>query len=425
MQSRTKHQQQITMLAFTLQGIFFFIGYCFFDVNTVIPVFIEAFTGKVELAGIASTIRQFSTLSVQILLGTYIVKVKNVPRYLSVCLLIGYSMPLFVAMALGLELGSTALLLVVFSGVAVMWICDGLMVIGYYDLLGRTVSAKNRGRVLGYQQLIGGIGAMAAAVLIKKILDRTDMELTARYILIFTIGGCILILGAIAMFFTKDVEKREVAQSYSLFEELRKIPGCFKINRSLRKVMLCQICFTSAMMVSPYILLLCKDQFQMSEQMVSTMLNFQVLGTLVGGGISAFFAPKFGNKFIVTVYCGLGLFCGLFGLLGTYGIGNMTMNAFIMVVTSGIATASWAGFYNVMIDISDVQNTHVYMLINSIITLPLSAVGMIAGQIVKHAGYTALLVVSLLFAIGALIASIYLLKEKDTDEKNKGCRSRA
>ena len=423
MRDRAKRQGRITMLAFTLQGVFFFTGYCFFDVNTVIPVFIEAFTGRVELAGIPSAIRQFSTLSVQILLGSYIVKVKNVPRYLSLCLLIGYSMPLLVAAALGFGLESTALLPVIFSGVAVMWICDGLVVIGYYDLLGRTVSAQNRGRVLGYQQLLGGIGAMGAAVLIKKILDRTDMELTERYIRIFTVGGCVLILGAISMLFAKDTEKREAVRRYSLLEELGKIPGCLKGNRSLRKVMLCQVCFTGAMMLSPYILLLCKEQFRMPEQMVSTMLNFQVLGTLAGGGISAFFAPKFGNRFIVTVYCGLGLFCGLSGLSGIYGVGNQTVNAFLMVVTSGIANASWAGFYNVMIDLADVHNTHVYMLINSIVTLPLSAVGMLAGQIVRHAGYTALLAVSLVLAAGAMIASIDLLKEKDADGKNKGCRS--
>lgn len=423
MQGRAKYQGQITMLAFTLQGVFFFIGYCFFDVNTVIPVFIEAITGRVELAGIPSAIRQFSTLLVQILLGSCVVKVKNVPRYLSLCLLMGYSMPLLAAAALGSGLESTALLPVIFSGVAVMWICDGLVVIGYYDLLGRTVSAQNRGRVLGYQQLFGGIGAMGAAVLIKKILDRIDMELTERYIYIFTIGGCVLILGALSMFFTKDTEKRDAVQNYSLRKELGKIPGCLKGSRSLRKVMLCQICFTGAMMLSPYILLLCRDRFGMPEQTVSTMLNFQVLGTLAGGGISAFLAPKFGNRFIVTVYCGLGLFCGLFGLLGIYGVGNRTINAFVMVVTSGIATASWAGFYNVMIDLSDVENTHVYMLINSIVTLPLSAAGLLAGQIVRHAGYTVLLAVSLVLAAGAMIASVDLLKEKDADGKNKSCRS--
>lgn len=61
------------------------------------------------------------------------------------------------------------------------------------------------------------------------------------------------------------------------------------------------------------------------------------------------------------------------------------------------------------------------MLTNSIAILPLSA----AGQIVRHAGYTALLAVSLLFAAGAMIASIDLLKEKDADGKNKNCRSGA
>lgn len=410
---QNKSKQRINMLAFALQGIFFFIGYCFFDVNTVIPVFIETFTGRVELAGVASTIRQFSTLSVQLLLGTYIIKVKNIPRYLGICLSVGYSMPLLVAMALGFQISNTWILFVIFIGVAIMWISDGLMVIGYYDLLGRTVSTKNRGKVLGYQQLIGGIGAMFAAMLIKRILDGTKIALTQKYILIFGVGGCILMLGAIAMFFTKDVEHREVKQNYSLIEELKKIPNCFKTNKSLRKVMLCQICFTCAMMVSPYILLLCKEQFHMEEHVVSTMLNFQVLGTLVGGAVSAFFAPRFGNKSIVTVYCGLGVFCGLAGIFGIYGIGNLFLNVFIMVLTSGIAAASWAGFMNVMIDISQTQNTHVYMLINSIITLPLSVVGIIAGQIVKHSGYETLLVVSLFFALGAFVASIYLIKEKD------------
>lgn len=65
------------------------------------------------------------------------------------------------------------------------------------------------------------------------------------------------------------------------------------------------------------------------------------------------------------------------------------------------------------------------MLTNSIAILPLSAAGMPAGQIVRHAGYTALLAVSLLFAAGAMIASIDLLKEKDADGKNKNCRSGA
>lgn len=427
MAAGTERQGKVTMTAFALQGIFFITGYCFFDGNTVLPLFIETFTGRPELAGTAGALRQFADYLVQLLLGAYVVKVKNVPRYLAVCLLIGYSAPLFCAMALSLGLRGMAIFWTLLAGVALMWICDGLMVIGYYDLFGRTVSAENRGRVLGYQQMIGGAGAMAAAFLIKRILDRTDLDTVSKYIWIFGMGGLLLIPGALVMLGVRDTKTREAAvretktreaavretgAAYSPGAELKKIPRCLKQDRALRKVLLCQICFTCAMMVSPYILLLCRNGLGMAEEEVSSMLRVQVLGTLAGGAASAFLAPRFGNRFSVVFYCGMALLCGLSGLLGVGGMGSAHGAALLMVITSGVAAASWAGFMNVLIDLSGGTDTHVYLLANGIATLPLSAAGVAAGQIVKHAGYRALLAVSLLFASAAFAAAVSLLREE-------------
>jgi len=401
-------KQKQTMLAFTMQGIFFFIGYCFFDVNTVIPVFIQTFTGKVELAGIASTIRQFSTLFVQILLGTYIVKVKKVPRYLGTCLMIGYAMPLLAVLPLAAGWPGNLLVITVFLAVAVMWTCDGLMVIGYYDLLGRIITPPNRARVLGYQQLFGGLGAMAGAMIVKKILDLKMIPITSKYIIIFSIGAGILLLGAVSMFFAEDVEYRHTADRYSLKEHLMKIPEYLRNSSSLRIIMYCQICFTIAAMVSPYVLIMCKEQFQMKDELISSMLNVQVLGTLLGGGISAFLAPRLGNRIIVSFYCFLSMLCGGCGLAAIHNIGSRNLNILIMVLTSGIASAAWAGFMNVMIDLSKGENTYIYMLINSVVTLPLSFAGVIAGQIIKYNSYQHLLFTSLIFAAGAFIISFGL-----------------
>lgn len=414
------NSQKRTMIAFTLQGIFFFVGYCFFDVNTVIPIFIKEITGRVELAGAANTLRQASTLLFQLLMGSYVIKVKNVPRYLSIFLAIGYSMPLVLVIPL---LGSAAgitLAYLAFLAVTVMWICDGFVVIGYYDLLGRTVSPQNRGRVLGLQQLIGGAGAMAGAFAVKKILDLQGVDPNIKYSYIFSLGGGILLLGALAMAFSRDVPHRRPAEKYSLREELAKIPHCVRGNPAFRKVMYCQICFTIAMMSAPFILIMCRDQFGLADSQVSTLLNFQVLGTLIGGAISAFLAPVFGNRIVVIIYCILGVSCGTAGLLAFYGTGNLLPLIFIMVITSGLASASWAGFMNLIIDVSKLKDTHVYMVINSIVTLPLSVAGLAGGLIVKYYGYSALLLASLTFAVLAMLIAISLFSEKLIPAKTNG-----
>lgn len=407
-------QQRRTMAAFLMQGVLFFFGYCFFDVNTVLPVFIEAATGKVELAGVAGSIRQFSTLFFQLVLGSLIVKVKNVPRYIGCFLLLGYSMPLCVALFLLWGVQGMALAGVTFAAVAVMWMSDGMMVIGYYDLFGRTVSPENRGRILGLQQLIGGAGALLGAFLVKVILDMQCLEFSQKYALLFSVGSVILLMAGASMFLAKDVSTRKPEPKYDLRAQLKKLLPLVRTSKSLRLVLLCQVFFTFATMISPYCLVMCSDFFGVGDETVSLLLNFQVVGTLAGGAVSAFLAPRKGNGMVLVVYCVACLLCPLCGVAAMWikaGVVQWVLVA-AMVVASGVTTASWAGFMNMMIDISHGKNTHSYMLTNSMITLPLSISGIAAGQLIKYWGYGALLGVCLGCAGMALLLSASLGKRE-------------
>ena len=404
--------QKRNATAFLFQGVFFFIGYCFFDVNTVIPMFIESFTGHVELAGIPNTIRYVSTLSIQLLFGSYVVKVKNVPRYLASILAVGYAAPFLLIIPLMLGWSSKAAAITAFIAVGVMWISDGFAVIGYYDLLGRTLSPETRGRSLGLQQLIGGGGAVAGAYIVKRLLDMSSISLSTRYLIIFAIGGTILSLAGLTMGFTKDLPTRQPVVQYRLRDQFAQIPTCLKGNRSFRRIMWCQVLFTSAMMSVPYILILSKQGLRLSDTTVTTLLNYQVLGTMLGGAVSVFFAPRFSNRFVLFTYCALSFLSNLSGVFALMGIGSVMVNVFIMVVCSGISTASWAGFMNTIIDVSERDKTHIYMLINSIITLPLSFSGVLGGQVIKHIGYEALMIFGSILSFGALCLAAILLKEK-------------
>ncbi len=405
----TERETKRTIAAFALQGILYFVGVCFYDVNTVLPVFIEAMTGKVELAGLASTIKQCSTLIMQLLVGTYIVRVRHVPRYIGVCLLISYSMPLVIALALFTGAGGMTAAAVTLFAVAITWIFDGVMVIGYYDLLARTVDTLNRGRVLGLMQTIGGAGAMAGAVIIKRILDM-NTSLNSRYGLIFSIGGIILIPAALCMFFAKDTPRREPEERYSLIEQLKKIPLILKENKGFRRVIYAQMLFLGAMLGVPYVLIMCGDVLKMSGEMVSSMLSIQVFGSLAGGLFSVFISPRFGSRTTVILFCIFSVIGSVFGILAAMGIQLWGASAIITVAVCGISTASWAGFISAMLDASGGKDAHLYMLINSITTLPMSIAPFAGGVIVKSFGFTALFSVSLILACAAMAVSLTIKK---------------
>lgn len=405
-------REKQTMLAFLFQGIFFFIGYSFLDVTTVMPIFIEGITGRVELAGVASTIRQASTLSVQLFLGAYIMKVKNVPRYISLFMALGYAAPLMLVPALFFQVSATWLIALTFISVAVMWSADGLVVIGYYDLLGRTVSGENRSRVLGFSQLLGGGGAVVGTFIVKLILDHPRMGFQLKYMVIFSLGSLILLLGAWAMSRAKDLPHRQEIREYRLMDQLKKIPALFKGNPLFRQCMYCQICFVIALMSAPFVLIISKNQLGLSATFVSTLLNIQVVGMLIGGGISAIVGPKKGNGFVLLCFCLIGFLPGSMGLLAIFGLGNPEVLAVIMTMAAGLSAAAWIGFMNGIIDVTSGADRPVFMLMNSLITLPLAAVGLLGGQIIAHFGYVVFLGICCVFALLAILMGFRFYKNR-------------
>lgn len=404
-------QSNRTAIAFLMQGIFYFIGNGFFDTHTVLPIFIEQVTGQLSLAGAPSTIRQVCTFFFQVLFGTYIVCSPNVPRFIGRVMAIGFCTPLVVA--LGIKVGFTGLSLAFLCliMVAVMWSCDGLLYIGYYDLMGRTLEAPVRAKVLGMQQLLGGIGALGSAFVIKIVMDSPNFDDRTRYILLFVLGGIILLCAAGSMGFIKDVKNRRNEETFNLTKQFKELPDCWKKNARFRSLMLIKTLFTISISSTPYLLLFCRDNLGLESETVSTLLNVQILGSLLGGAICSWFAPRKGNMFTVCIFCALSVTCSLLGLLAITKAFSVFWLAVLSVLAGGLANASWAGLTNALLDVTDGEKIHSYLLLNSIISLPLAVTTILAGALAESFGYGITLFSCLVFALPSFILAIILVKK--------------
>jgi len=395
-------------LAFALQGILFFTGFAFFDTSTVLPLFIGTFSDRLALVGAAVALRQVSTLLVQLLFGPAVVRVRHVPRYLAGLLFGSYSAPLLVAAVLLAGVPGQGAIPVLFAALAIQWICDGFLVVGYYDLLGRTLEPRDRGRVLGLQQFVGGAGAVAGALLVKGILDRTAMPAEIRFAVVFLLGGGILFLGALSFGLARDVPHRRPQPEVHPLRHLREIPSVLRGNRPFALALLCQSLLTVAMAGAPYVLLMARDRLGLPDATVTLLLNIQVLGGVAGGVLMAVVAPRHGSRGAIRLFCLLVLAATLAGLSASAG-GLPPLPALsVMALATGVGLASWTGFMAYFVDVAPPGRIPLHMACNSLVTLPLSVAALAGGFLVQLAGYTVLLALCAAFALPAAVLSFRL-----------------
>ena len=128
--------------AMLTEGIFFLMGFAFIDINAVIPVFIHSYTNSVFLAGLASTLYHASSFVMEILIGPYVKRIRNVPRYVSWLALLFRPLPLLMVPILFMNISP----LIKVGSFLVMYALlrggDGLIYISWGDLFDPTRSKK-------------------------------------------------------------------------------------------------------------------------------------------------------------------------------------------------------------------------------------------------------------------------------------------
>jgi hypothetical protein len=211
-------------ISLTLEGTFFLTALAFLDANAVVPVFIDTFTGSLQLAGLATTLRTALSMLTQLLSGPYVPKIKNVPAYILWIMFLFRPLPFIMVPVLLGNLNPFLTVGIFLAIYGLFWASDGLVVIPWSDLLGRTIPANKRGKLMGYQQVTGGIAALGAGFLIKMILAHPNLENLVKYAIIFSGAGVSLMISSIMMSFARDLPRKLSKEKVSFKRYFSQMP---------------------------------------------------------------------------------------------------------------------------------------------------------------------------------------------------------
>lgn len=394
-------------LALMLEGTFFFTGLAFLDANAIIPVFIYTFTQSLQLAGLATTINMASSILTQTLVGPYIKRIINVPAFIIKIMFIFRPLPLLMIPVLFGHFNpfvTVSLFLIIY---AMLWGSDGWIVLPWSDLFARTVAPEKRGKLLGYQQLLGGIGSLAAGFIIKSTLENPGYSNEVRYSIIFGCAATLLIISSIAMLFARDLPRKPSIEKVNHVHYYRQLPFYLRKNKAFARMAIVRILASVTGMISPFLILFGKGLFQLNGSQISTLIYVQIIGGLVGGIVWGNISSRMGNKFVIMISQIIGLILPILAL-GCLLLKGFSLPYFILwpiAFANGLNMGSWLGFMNYTMDVVNEEERTIYLLLNSLITFPLTLLSYFAGILADQWGFIPLFAISGTSAIIAIYLS--------------------
>ncbi|MCM8900963.1 MFS transporter [Caldicoprobacter algeriensis] len=397
-----KNRNNRNYYALMIEGTLFFTGLAFLDTNSVVPVFIHTFTQSLQLAGLASTMGSASSLLAQLFMGPYIHRIKNLPAFISTIMFLFRPLPLLMVPILMFAVNPYIVVWAFLCIYALLWASDGLIVVPWLDVFGRTIPDNQRGKLLGNQQLFGGIGSLAAGFIIKITLENALLSSAQKYSILFGLSGILLLSSAVAMTFVKDSPRENSHKRINILEYYSTLPGYLNKNKAYRHMLATQLIGSLAGMILPFIILFGQNTFALSPNQVSTLIYIQIIGSLIGGLFWGNISHRLGNKYIILISQIINFTLPSLALI-SLGLHKFIPPLFFLVpmcVLGGINKGAWMGYTNYTIDITDEENRPVYFVLTSLITFPTTFLPYIAGIIADAWGFIPL------FIIGMAAASI-------------------
>lgn len=393
-----------------VEGTLIYTTITFIDSNTIIPIFIDTFSKNIGLVGIANSLRVILTIIPQIILGFYIAKISSLPNFIRGCMFFFRSLPLLVIPALYLIQSNNVLVFVFLLIFSIMWVGEGIIAIPWLDLIGRTIGGNVRGKMIGLQQFLGGIGSVAGGFLIKIILSNVNISNNMKFSILFGIAGVMGFFSVVAILQVKDKERVVEQNNQNMLVYFKGLLLLVNKNKEFLKMLIIQMLINIPWTLIPLLILFCKRTFGLSDIEVSKLVFAQIAGTLAAGLIWGNISHKLGNKPAILVSHVIGFAISVIALLSLVfkPIGVSEVVLIGMVFVNGIYTGSWLGFLNHVLEITEGASRPSYLVLNSIIGLPLVLFYSAAAFTADIWGFIPLFIASLVSLTAAFVFSLKL-----------------
>ncbi|MFN8444762.1 MAG: MFS transporter [Caldilineaceae bacterium] len=401
-----RHERR-NWLAFFFDYVMFGLALTILNPNTTMPAFAARLTDSKVLIGLVGTIWFGGWLLPQLFAANYLnTQARKLPHLLRAAWV---GRPFFFVFALFLWWGGATypawILFVFLAGFLLFMLTDGFAALAYFDMLGKSMSAKGRSRMLGSAQATRGILTLGIGWWIQRLLSAEGPTFPVNYAAVFGLAGLFLMLALLASYFIVEppgVVESSMTRWRDYFPRLRSL---LRNDRSFVRITAVRLLAGLHMLAGSFYVIYATQVANQPEAAVALFFTTQTIGGAIGGVILGLVATRFGSRRVVqiSVCCDLAT---ITVALIMAALGKPEETAWLFPVIFGllgvIDAAMMLGYFNYVLDIAPHTERATYIGLTNTLAGLLAIAPIAGGWILEQSSYVVLFAATALMILPAL-----------------------
>jgi MFS family permease len=367
--------------------VFFMIGFAFYDPYTVVPVFVERFTGSAILVGLLASVRALTVALPQVLAaGVLAARPRKTPVLIASS--VGGRLPLlFLALATLLWVDEHPLLVVVLLGlaVAVFFTSEGLNGVTWPALIAKVIPEGVRGRFFGLGQFLSGLCAMGAGYAVRVILGAGGLALSARWALLFGCAFVATMLSVACMSFVREREGEVESTRVDLRRSVRTMLAHLRDDGRLRRLVATHFVLGIGSAAFSFFAVRAQELLPDGEAMVGTFVMLQNAGSIGGALLCGQLVDRLGSWSVIRLVAALQI-VALSLVAAAASLSSPLLAYWPAFLLLGLVTGSaWWTFTNYLLDLADDEQRPTYLAASGLLLSPTFLSSVLVGGVFQAA----------------------------------------
>lgn len=397
--------------------VFFMVGITFVSGQTVLPDFVGRLSGSEVLVGLVGILFPLGVMLPQLVVAPMAARAPSKRLWIIKAGFPGRLMMFVVAggiLLFGVE-NPLPVLVIVFLGVGMFAVCDGITAVAWMDLLSNALPNTRRGRLFGLGRAIASIAVLlVVSDLVRYILDaETGPSYPHDYMLLFFLAGIFMLLSISMFLFVREPAKARPVEMPSASRRgyLAFLGQVLRQDRRYRHFLATRLTYQVALIAAPFYIRFATESLAIpSAVAVSGAIQVTTIGSLVAGLAMGRLSEKRGSRAVILMTCAFALAQPAMALVAGAGA---VWPIYLTFALMGMTTAAYEpGMLNWIIEYADDSRRAVYYSLTSAFNLIGVLSPGLGGVIAESLSYEALFVVALSLSLLALMLALRLVEPR-------------
>ena len=382
MQISTK-RSKINFKSFLWHAVFLALASNFMDVDTIIPSMLLKAGGNSVHLGFLTAIMLGGSGVFQLIFAPILSKNSLKLKYL----LLGINLRIVSLLLMSAmfffshSLTGDTIILLIFILISIFSFSGSYANVSYIDILGKSVKEESRKHFFSIKEIITGVGILMSAIVVREFIKR--FEYPDNYSLLFLVAGILLLIASLGFWNLREIRTINPVKK-NLIDFFKLIPKEIKKNRNLKYYLLIINTLGLGIGFMPFLILLAKENFDLSYKLIGNFLLFRIIGTLLVSTIFYKLSSKIGYKLLLIIAIIIGSTIPIFALTLS---NNQYFYQYIFILSGIFVSIFKISNNGILLEISTNENRTMYAGISGAGKIFSTIFPLIAGVLIFYIGY--------------------------------------